>query len=231
MTYNSGEQRQEEAEETLTQYPSSGCISQTQEHQKARDLKYQVQEDLEKCFVDWDELPEAEQEDILEREIRLAEEAIKKAELKKYLDTLPTMDPDPDQPQASSSTLPATATHVEMTKEEVRQAIGALSQLMHDLTDRVMHLTNQVTILAAATPPAAAAAAATGAAVPPICPKSKDNVKRPESWKGKGSSADSRYFLAANVPTPPCSVQEWTSVHRLVGCEAVVSGVQASAGR
>ena len=34
-----------------------------------------------------------------------------------------------------------------------------------------------------------------------------------------------------NVPTPPCSVQERTSVHRLVGCEAVVSGAQASAGR
>ena len=34
-----------------------------------------------------------------------------------------------------------------------------------------------------------------------------------------------------NVPTPPCSVQEQTSVHRLVGCEAVVSGAQASAGR
>ena len=34
-----------------------------------------------------------------------------------------------------------------------------------------------------------------------------------------------------NVPTPPCSVQEWTSVHRIVGCEAVVLGVQASAGR
>ena len=127
-------------------------ISQQQERQKACDLKYQVQEDLEKRFVDWDELPEAEQEDILEREIKLAEEALKKAELKKYLDTLPTMDPDPDQAQASSSTLPTTTTHVEMTKEEVHQTIGALSQLMHDLTDRVMHLTNQVTILAAATP-------------------------------------------------------------------------------
>ena len=33
-----------------------------------------------------------------------------------------------------------------------------------------------------------------------------------------------------NVPTPPCLVQEWTSMHRLVGCEAVVLGVQASAG-
>ena len=60
------------------------------------------------------------------------------------------MDPDPPQPQAGPSTLPATATtHVEMTKEEVRQAIGALSQLMHDLTDCVLHLTNQVTVLAA----------------------------------------------------------------------------------
>ena len=80
-------------------------------------------------------------------------------------------------------------------KEEVRQAIGALSQLMHDLTDCVMHLTTQVTILAATNPAATAAAAATGG--PPIRPKSKDNVKRPESWKGKGSSADARYFLAA----------------------------------
>ena len=82
------------------------CISQTQERQKAHDLKYQVQEDLEKHFVDWDEIPEAEQEDILEREIKLAEEAIKKAGLKKYLDTLPTM--EPDQSQASSSALPTT---------------------------------------------------------------------------------------------------------------------------
>ena len=31
--------------------------------------------------------------------------------------------------------------------------------------------------------------------------------------------------------SPPCSVQEQTSVHRLVGCEAVESGAQASAGR
>ena len=103
---------------------------------------------------------------------------------------------DPVQPQASSSTLPAsTSTHVEMTKEEVRQAIGALSQLMHDLTDRVMHLTTQVSTLVAANPAVATAAAAAGG--PPIHPKSKDNVKRPEPWKGKGSSADARYFLTA----------------------------------
>ena len=106
------------------------------------------------------------------------------------------MDPDPPQPQAGPSTLPATtSTYTEMTKEEVRQALGALSQLMHDLTDQVMHLTNQVTILATATPAATAAAAAVRG--PPIHPKSKDNVKRPESWKGKGSSADARYFLTA----------------------------------
>ena len=40
-------------------------IQQTQQHQKARDLKYQVQESLEQCFVDWEELPEAEQQEIL----------------------------------------------------------------------------------------------------------------------------------------------------------------------
>ena len=92
-------------------------ISQTQERQKARDLKYQVQEDLEKCFVDWDEMPEAEQEDILEREIKLAEEAIKKAELKKYLDSLPTM--DPDQPQAGSSSLPATGASTQLSNDDI----------------------------------------------------------------------------------------------------------------
>ena len=115
------------------------------------------------------------------------QEALDRAEQQAYLASLLTMDPDTSQ-QAGPSTLPAsTTTHVEMTEEEVRQAIGALSQLMHDLTNRVMHLTNQVTILAANTPAAAAV---------PVHPKSKDNVKRLESWKGKGSSADTQYFLA-----------------------------------
>ena len=77
---------------------------------------------------------------------------------------------------------------MEMIKEEVCQAIGGLSQLMTDLTDREIALTNQVTILAAN--PAVAAAT-------PACTKTKGNVKRPESWKGKGGSADARYFLAA----------------------------------
>ena len=164
-------------------------IQQTQQRQKACDLKYQVQESLEQRFVDWEELPEAEQQEILEREIKAAEEALDRLEREQYLASLPTM--DPDQPQAGSSTLPTTtSTHVDMTREEVQQAIGALSQLMHDLTDRVMHLTTQVTTLVAANPAAAAGG-------PPICPKSKDNVKRPEPWKGKGSSADAPYFLAA----------------------------------
>ena len=135
-----------------------------------------------------------EQQEILEREIKLAEEELDQVEQQAYLASLTTMDPDTNQ-HAGPSMLPATTTtHVKMTKEEVHQVIGALSQLMHDLTDRVMHLTNQVTILAAATPAATAAATAAGASV---CPKSKDNVKRPESWKGKGSSTDTRYFLAA----------------------------------
>ena len=64
---------------------------------------------------------------------------------------------------------------------------------MHELTDRVLVLTTQVTNMTNAQ---AAAVAAAPAAVPPVRPKSKDNVKRPESWKGKGSSADARYFLA-----------------------------------
>ena len=166
-------------------------ISQTQERQKARDLKYQVQEDLEKRFVDWDEIPEAEQEDILEREIKLAEEAIKKAELKKYLDSLPTM--DPDQPQASSSALPDTTAPAQLSNEDIRNILVSLSANMHTLTDRVLVLTTQVTTLTNAQ---AAVAAAAPAAAPPVHPKSKDNVKRPESWKGKGSSADARYFLA-----------------------------------
>ena len=170
-------------------------IQQTQQRQKARDLKYKVQESLEQRFVDWDELPEAEQQEILEREIKAAEEELDRLEREQYLASLPTM--DPDQQQAGSSTLPTTtSTHVDMTREEVQQAIGALSQLMHDLTDRVIHLTTQVTTLVAANPAAAATAAAV-AGGPPIRPKSKDNVKRPESWKGKGSSADARYFLAA----------------------------------
>ena len=167
-------------------------ISQTQERQKARDLKYQVQEDLEKCFVNWDEIPEAEQEDILEREIKLAEEAIKKAELKKYLDSLPTM--EPDQSQDSSSALPATGPSVPLSNEDIRNILVSLSSNMHELTDRVLILTTQVTNMTNAQ---AAAVAPAPAAVPPVRPKSKDNVKRPESWKGKSSSADARYFLAA----------------------------------
>ena len=59
-----------------------------------RDLKYQVQENLEQCFVDWEELPEVEQQEILEREIKLAEEALERVEHKQYLASLPTMDPD-----------------------------------------------------------------------------------------------------------------------------------------
>ena len=58
---------------------------------------------------------------------------------------------------------------------------------MHELTDHVLILTTQVTNYTNAAPAAVAA----------THPKSKDNVKRPESWKGKGSSADARYFLAA----------------------------------
>ena len=98
---------------------------------------------------------------------------------------------DPSQ-KASLSTLPPTGItgHAEMTKEEVHQAIGSLSQLMHKLTDCVLHLTSQVTLLATNIPAAAAAAAT------PVHPKTKYNMKRPESWKGKGSSADARYFLA-----------------------------------
>ena len=167
-------------------------ISQRQEHQKACDLKYQVQEDLEKHFVDWDEIPEAEQEDILEREIKLAEEAIKKAELKKYLDTLPAM--DPNQPQASSSSLPATAPPAPLTNDDIRNILIVLSTNMHKLTDHVLILTTQVTNMSATQ---TAAATAGPAAAAPIHPKSKDNIKRLESWKGKGSSANAQYFLAA----------------------------------
>ena len=57
---------------------------------------------------------------------------------------------------------------------------------MHELTDRVLAFTTQVTNLTTATPAAVAATR----------PKSKDNVKRPESWKGKGSSTNARYFIA-----------------------------------
>ena len=152
-------------------------ISQTQEHQKAHDLKYQVQEDLEKCFVDWDEIPEAEQEDILEQEIKLAEEAIKKAELKKYLDSLPTM--DPDQPQAGSSTLPATSAPAPLTNDDICNILIVLSTNMHELTDCVLILTTQVSNVTTAQ---AATVAAAPAAAAPVRPKSKDNVKRPESW-------------------------------------------------
>ena len=98
------------------------------------------------------------------------------------------MDPDRSQ-QAGPSTLPATIAPAEMTKEEVCQAIRALSTLMSELTDCVLHLTTQVTHLVAANPAAAAAATAAH-------PKTKDNVKRQESWKGKGSSANARYYLA-----------------------------------
>ena len=62
---------------------------------------------------------------------------------------------------------------------------------MHKLTDCVLILTTQVTNLTNATPATAAAATV------PVHPKSKDNVKRPEPWKGKGSSANARYFVAA----------------------------------
>ena len=72
--------------------------SQTQQHQKACDLKYQVQENLEQCFVDWDELPEEEQEEILECEIKLAEEFLDRVETEAYLACM-----DPSQ-HASPST-------------------------------------------------------------------------------------------------------------------------------
>ena len=145
------------------------------QHQKAHDLKYQVQENLEQCFVDWDELPEAEQEEILEGEIKLAEEALDRAETEAHLARLSSMDPDASQ-QASLSTLPSTNPRdMEMTKEEVRQAIGALSTLISELTDCILHLTSQVTLMVANVP-ATAAATVTSA-----CPKTKDKVKRPES--------------------------------------------------
>ena len=66
------------------------CIQQTQQCQKAHDLKYQVQEKLEQCFVDWEELPEAEQEEILEWEFKLAEEELARVEQQAYLASLPT---------------------------------------------------------------------------------------------------------------------------------------------
>ena len=168
-------------------------IQQTQEHQKACDLKYQVQEKLELCFVDGDELPEVEQKELLEKEIKLAEEAIEKAERQAYLASLPTM--DPDQPQASSSTLPATHS-TELTNEDIHNILGALSTAMQELTDCVLIHTTQVTHMTAAQAAVVAAGPAVAAAGP-VRSKSKDNVKRPESWKGKGSSANAHYFLAA----------------------------------
>ena len=68
---------------------------------------------------------------------------------------------------------------------------------MQELTDQVLHLTSQVTHLTAAQAAAHAAEPAAVAAAGPVRPKSKDNIKRPESWKGKGSSANAHYFLAA----------------------------------
>ena len=158
-------------------------IQLIQQHQKARDPKYQVKEWLEQCFVDWDKLPEAEQEDILEREIKLAEEELEQVECEQYLASLPTM--EPDQSQAGSSALPATITL--LTNDDIHNILILLSSNMHELTDCVLALTTQVTNFTSATPAAVAATR----------PKSKDNVKRPESWKGKGSSANTRYFLSA----------------------------------
>ena len=87
---------------------------------------------------------------------------------------------DPDQPQAGSSTLPATAPPVQLMNDDVHNILILLSSNMHELTDHVLALTTQVTNFTRATPAAAAATRS----------KSKDNVKRPESWKGKGSSAN-----------------------------------------
>ena len=165
-------------------------IQQTQQRQKACDLKYQVQESLEQHFVDWEELPEEEQQEILEREIKFAEEALEKVEREQYLASLPTMDPDPDQPQASSSTSALPAMGTVLTNDDIRNILIALSTNMHKLTDRVLILTTRANTYVTA-------ASTTAAAAPAACPKSKDNVKRPGSWKGKGSSADARYFLAA----------------------------------
>ena len=131
-------------------------IQQTQQCQKARDLKYQVQESLEQCFVDWEELPEAEQQEILEQEIKLAEEALERVEHEQYLASLPTMDPDqPDQSQASSSGLPATG--MTLSNNDIRNILISLSSNMHELTDHVLALTTQVTNLTTATPAAVAA--------------------------------------------------------------------------
>ena len=140
--------------------------SQKQQCQQACDLKYQVQENLEQCFVNWEEFPEAEQQEILEHEIKLAEEALGRAEAEAYLASMASLDPSQ---QPSSSVLPPTnPREKEMTKEELHQAIGALLQLMMDLTDCVMALTNQVTFLATNSATAAATPAHT---------KSKDTVK------------------------------------------------------
>ena len=100
---------------------------------------------------------------------------------------------DPDQPEAGSSTLPTTAPPAPLTNNDIHNILIALSTNMHELTDRVLILTNQVSVYTTA---ATAAAPAAAAATVAVCPKSKDNFKRPESWKGKGTSADARYFLA-----------------------------------
>ena len=137
-------------------------------------------------MVDWDKLPGAEKQEILEREIKLAEEALDGAESEAYLASMASL--DRSQHASSLALHPTNPRNTEMTKEEVHQAIGSLSQLMTDLTDCIMALTNQLTILAAS--PAVAAAT-------PACTKCKDTVKRPEPWKGKGGTADARHFLAA----------------------------------
>ena len=91
---------------------------------------------------------------------------------------------DPDQPQAGPSALPTTVAPEQLSNQDIRNILVSLSANMHTLTDRVVALTTQVTTLTNAQAAVAAAA--------PVRPKSKDNVKRPESWKGKGSSADAR---------------------------------------
>ena len=62
---------------------------------------------------------------------------------------------DPDQPRASSSTLPATG--AVLTNDDICNILVALSTNMHELTDHILILTAQVTNYTNAAPAAAAA--------------------------------------------------------------------------